>query len=159
MSSYPVWGMIETLFSVWGNSNKNEWLDGEAGKAHYHVWLREKRGSSQFCAWLLELVQHQKGDEKKPDHIDIIQPTVKSGLTWDYPHPFIIMRCYNVNIQYLPCNKSVSVYFPSTKREAGKQGTAARLEIWSPGPNTGLLRLARGQADVWYIWGAEDYGI
>ena len=42
--------------------------------------------------------------------------------------PNIIMRCYNVNIQYLSGNKSsASVYFPSTKR--GKQGTAAKLEI------------------------------
>ena len=50
------------------------------------------------------------------------------------------MRCCNVNIQYLPCNKSV--YFPSTKREAGDSCKAGDLIAWT---NTCLLRLARGQ--------------
>ena len=129
MCFYPVWRMIETLFGLWGNSNKNEWgLMERLEKAHYtyyHVGLRE-RGSSQFCAWLLELVQ-EKGVEKT----NKFNPTrMKLELTPSN----IIMRCYNVNIQYLSCNKSsVSVYFPSTKREreAGDSCKAGDLIAWT----------------------------
>ena len=129
MSFYPVYGMIETLFMSWGNSNKNERRDGEVGKTNYHVSLRGRGKLSILCltAWI-----RIKGDREKSKIICMIQATVKLSLTWD--HPPNVHYDVNVNSQYLPSNESYSVSI----FQAPSQGQL--LEIWSLGPESGAWR-------------------
>lgn len=108
-----------------------------------------------LTAW----ISPPEGWRKNTSMINFDNPTrreIRTDLRF-YPHPFIIMRCYNVNIQYLPCNKSVSVHFPSTKREARDSCLAGDLIAWtgSHQPNTLASSSWRvAGADGWYIWGA-----